>query len=107
VKLFISGHASCAEDRVIVRGADTHIGSVFATVARSDEASEIKYTYFGGPIAPSSTSYGFGTTPSSTNGSVKLRLATHRAALSLRMASRREGSFENSAKKSLADSFRN
>jgi hypothetical protein len=40
-----------------------------------------------------------GTTPSSTKGSIKLRLAARRAALSLRMASRCEGSFENSTKK--------
>jgi hypothetical protein len=60
-KLFISGHASCAEDRIIVRGADTHVSSVFATVAPSDEASGIKYTYSSGPIAPSSTGSGFGT----------------------------------------------
>jgi hypothetical protein len=39
-----------------------------------------------------------GTTHSSTKGSIKLRLAARRAARSLRMASRREGSFENSAK---------
>jgi hypothetical protein len=105
VKLFISGHASCAEDRIIVRGADTHITLVFATVAPSDEASGIKYTYSVGPIAPSSTGSGFGATPSSTKGSIKLRLSTRRAARSLRIASRREGSFENSAKKHLADSF--
>jgi hypothetical protein len=101
-KLFISGHASCTEDRIIVRGVDTHIGSVFATVAPSDESSGIKYTYSDGLIAPSSTGSGFRTTPSSTRGSVKLRLAARRAACSLRMASRREGSFENSAKKAFS-----
>jgi hypothetical protein len=89
----------------MIRGADTHIGSVFATVAPSDKASGIKYTYSGGPIAPSSTGSGYGTTPSSTKGSIKLRLAARRAAHSLRMASRREGSFQNSTKKRLADSF--
>jgi urease alpha subunit len=104
--LFISGHASCAEDRIIVRGADTHIGSVFPTVVPSDEASGIKYMYLGGPIAPSSTGSGFGTTPLSTKGFVKLRLAACRAARSLRMASQREGSFKNSAKKRLVASFR-
>jgi hypothetical protein len=52
VKFFISGYASCGEDRITVRGAGTHIGSVFATMAPSDEASGIKYTYSGGPIAP-------------------------------------------------------
>jgi hypothetical protein len=61
-KLFISGHASCAKDRIIVRGTDTHIGSVFATAVPSDEVSGIKYTYSGGPIAPSSTGSSFGTT---------------------------------------------
>jgi hypothetical protein len=71
----------------------------------SDEASEIKCTYSGGPIAPSSTGSGFGTTPSSTKGFVKLCLAARRVARSLRMASRREGSFENSVKKCLAASF--
>jgi hypothetical protein len=40
-KFFISGHASCGEDRVTVRSAGTHISSVFATVAPSDEASGI------------------------------------------------------------------
>jgi hypothetical protein len=105
VKLFIIGHASCAEDRIIVRGARTHFGSVFATVAPSDEASGIKYTYSGGPIAPSSTGSGLGTTPLSTKGSIKLRFATRRAARSLRMATWREWSFEKSAKKRLADSF--
>jgi hypothetical protein len=69
-------------------------------------ASGIKYTYSGGPMAPSSTDSGFGTTPSFTKGSIKLCLAAHRAARSLRMASRREGSFENSMKKHLAASFR-
>jgi hypothetical protein len=97
---------SCAEDRIIVRGADTHIGLVFVTAVPSDETSRIKYTYSGGPIAPSSTGSGFGMTPLSTKGSVKLRLATRQAACSLRMASRRKGSFENSMKKHLAASFR-
>jgi hypothetical protein len=90
----------------MIRGADTQMGSILATAAPSDEASGIKYTYSGGPIALSSTGYGFGTTPSSMKGSVKLRLAARRVACALRMASRREGSFENSAKKCLADSFR-
>jgi hypothetical protein len=43
-KPFISGHAPCADDRIIVRSADTHIGSIFATAVPSDEASGIKYT---------------------------------------------------------------
>jgi hypothetical protein len=96
---------SCAEDRVTVRCVSTHICSVFATVAPSDEASGIRYTYSGGPIAPSSTGSGLGTTPSSTKGSIKLRFAARRAARSLRIASRHAGSFENSVKKRLADSF--
>jgi hypothetical protein len=104
-KLVISGHASCAKDRIIVRSADTHIGSVFETAVPSDEASGIKYMYLGGSMAPSSTGSGFRMTPSFTKGSVKLHLAAHRAARSLIMASRREGSFENSAKKRLAASF--
>jgi hypothetical protein len=101
-KLFISGHASCTEDRIIVRGADTHIGSVFATAVPSDEASGIKYTHSGGPI----TLFNRLQLRNKTKGFVKLRLAARRAARSLRMASRREGSFENSAKKRLAASFR-
>jgi hypothetical protein len=106
VKLVISGHASYAEDRIIVRSVDTYIGSVFATAVPSDEASGIKYKYSGGLMAPSSTGSGFRMTPSFTKGSVKLRLAARQAARSLRMASRREGSFENSAKKRLVTSFR-
>jgi hypothetical protein len=55
-------------------------------------------------MTPSSTGSGFGTTPSDTKGSTKFRLVALRAAApSLRMASWREGSFENSAKKRLAD----
>jgi hypothetical protein len=57
-------------------------------------------------MAPSSTGSGFRTIPSVTKGFVKLRLAARRAARSLRMASRHEGSFENSAKKRLATSLR-
>jgi hypothetical protein len=57
-------------------------------------------------MTPSSTGSGFGTTPLVTKGSTKFRLATLRAARSLKMASRREGSFENSAKKRLAASLR-
>jgi hypothetical protein len=60
--------------------------------------SGIKYTYSGGPRTPSSIGSTFGTTPSVTKGSAKLRLAALRAARSLRMASRRAGSFEKSAK---------
>jgi hypothetical protein len=85
--------------------ADTHTGSVFVTAGPSNEASEIKYTYSGGLRAPSSTGSGFGMIPSVMKGSVKLRLAARRAARSLRMASRRQGSFENSAKKRLAASL--
>jgi hypothetical protein len=83
-----------------------HTGSVFVTTGPPDEESEIKYTYSGGPMTPSSTGSGLGTTPSVTKGSTKFRLATLRAARSLRMASQREGSFENSAKKHLAASLR-
>jgi hypothetical protein len=57
-------------------------------------------------MIPSSTGSGFGMTPSVTKGSTEFRLAALRAACSLRMASRREGSFENSAKKHLAASLR-
>jgi hypothetical protein len=52
-------------------------------------------------MTPSSTGSGFGTTPLVTKGSTKLHLAALRAARSLSMASRSEGSFENSAKKGL------
>jgi hypothetical protein len=62
--------------------------------------------YSGGPMAPSSTGSSFGTIPSVKNGSVKLHLAARRVARSLRMASRREGSCENSAKKRFAASLR-
>jgi hypothetical protein len=44
-----------------------------------------------------------GTTPSFTKGSIKLRFASRRAARSLRIASQRVGSLENSTKKRLAD----
>jgi hypothetical protein len=60
---------------------------------------------FGCPMTPSSTGLGFGTTPSITKGSTKFRLAALRAARSLRMASWREGSLENSTKKRFAASL--
>jgi hypothetical protein len=60
---------------------------------------------FGCPMTPSSTGLGFGTTPSVTKGSTKFRLAALRAARSLRMASWREGSLENSTKKRFAASL--
>jgi hypothetical protein len=57
-------------------------------------------------MVPSSTGFGFGMIPSVTKGSIKLRLVARRAARSLRMASQRDGSFENSAKKRFAASLR-
>jgi hypothetical protein len=62
--------------------------------------------YSGGPRTPSSAGSGFGATPSAMKGSINFRLAARREARSLRMVSRRAGSFENSAKKRLAASLR-